>query len=46
MGAILTSIINNLIEVLVFVLIAWAGILCGKKLSMNKKAKAEGQDTK
>ncbi len=40
------SIIKNLLEVLVFVFIAWAGIICGKKLGMNKKAKTEGRDTK
>ena len=45
MGTILVSVIKNLVEVMVFVFIAWSGILCGKKMGMNKKAK-QGQDNK
>ncbi len=36
MGAIMTSIVKNLIEVLVFVLIAWGGVILGKKMRANK----------
>lgn len=44
MGAILGSIIKNLIEVAVFVVIAWAGIIVGKNMAAKKSA--AGKDTK
>lgn len=51
MGAILGSLAQNLIEVIFFVLIAWAGIVLGKKFRDKKDAKAaiemtEKKDTK
>ena len=45
MGAILGSIAKNLVEVLAFAVIAWAGIVFGKKAAAGKKAKADS-DTK
>ena len=45
MGAILGSVIKNLLEVLAFVVIAWAGIDKKKKAAVSKKAKADS-DTK
>jgi hypothetical protein len=39
MGAILGSVISNLIEVAAFAVIAWAGIVSGKKLASYKAAK-------
>ncbi len=44
MGAILGSIVTNLIEVAAFVLIAWGGIMCGKSMASKKAAK--NKDTK
>ena len=38
MGAIIGSIAKNLIEVAVFVLVAWAGIMVGKSKAMKKAA--------
>ena len=46
MGAIMTSLLKNLIEVGVFVLIACAGIMCGKNVISNKSAAGKNQDTK
>jgi hypothetical protein len=44
MGAIIGSIIQNGIEVAVFVVIAWAGIMVGKNMAAKK---AQGsKDTK
>ncbi len=44
MGAIFGSIIKNAIEVAVFVVIAWAGILLGKNWAAKKTT--GGKDTK
>ena len=38
MGAIIGSIIQNVIEVAVFAVIAWAGIMFGKSKAMKKAA--------
>ena len=38
MGAIFGSIIKNVIEVAVFVVIAWAGIMVGKSRAAKKAA--------
>lgn len=38
MGAILASIVKNLIEVALFVVIAWAGICLGKNRAAKKAA--------
>lgn len=44
MAAILGSIGKNVIEVAVFVAIAWAGIMLGKSKAMKKAA--DSKDTK
>ncbi len=44
MGAIVGGIVKSLIEVAVFVVIAWAGIMFGKSKAMKKAA--EKKDTK
>lgn len=43
MGAIIGSIIKNAIEVAVFAVIAWAGIMVGKNMAAKKAA---GKETK
>lgn len=42
MGAIIGSIIQNLIEVAVFAVIAWAGIMGGKKFKESKMSGKNG----
>lgn len=44
MGAIIGSIIQNVIEVAVFAVIAWAGIMIGKNMAAKKAAGSK--DTK
>lgn len=46
MGAILGSLLQNLIKYVVFILIAWAGIVCGKKYRDHKDTKSGVQATK
>ena len=41
MGAIISSIISNLLEVIIFSLIAFAGILLGKKFRDSKTSGKE-----
>ena len=46
MGAIFASLLQNLIKYVLFILIAWAGIVCGKKYRDHKDAKSGVQATK
>ncbi len=38
MGAIIGSLLQNLIKFVFFIFVAWAGILCGKKYRDHKDA--------
>lgn len=39
MGAILGSIVSNTIEVIIYAVIAWAGIMLGKSIKAKKTSK-------
>ncbi len=46
MGAILGSLLQHMIKYVAFILVAWAGIVCGKKYRDHKDAKSGVQATK